>query len=51
MSDSKPISEALAETIDILGDEAMMAALRQGLEESRAGMGVSWEDAKKTLGS
>ena len=42
--------EAIAETLDILGDVELMTALRQSLQEADAGEGIPWEEAKQTLG-
>lgn len=42
--------EALVETLDILGDPATVAALRQGIKEARRGRGIPWERAKRKLG-
>lgn len=42
--------ESLVETLEILGDPALMASLRQGLREARAGHGMPWERAKRKLG-
>lgn len=42
--------ESLVETLEILGDEELMGALRQGIQELEAEEGTSWEDAKKELG-
>ena len=42
--------EAIMETLDILSDEEMMAALRQGIKEAKAGKGMPWERAKRKLG-
>ena len=44
------MTEALIETLEILSDDAMMAALRQGIKEARAGKGIPWERAKRKLG-
>ena len=41
--------EALIETLEILGDEELLAALRQGIKEAEAGEGIPWEQAKKEL--
>ena len=41
--------EALVETLEILGDDAMTAALRQGIKEAAQGRGIPWETAKRTL--
>ena len=42
--------ESLVETLEILGDETLMRALRQSLKEARRGKTVSWEKAKRELG-
>lgn len=41
--------ESIMETLEILCDEAMTAALHKGIEEITAGKGVSWEKAKREL--
>src|SRR3989337_73855 len=41
--------ESIIETLEILGDEKMMAALQKGIEEIAAGKGVSWEKARREL--
>jgi prevent-host-death family protein len=41
--------ESIIETLEILGDEKMMAALQKGIEEITAGKGISWEKAKREL--
>jgi prevent-host-death family protein len=41
--------ESLVETLEILGDEALMPALRQSLKELRAGKTVPWEKVKQGL--
>jgi antitoxin YefM len=42
--------ESIVETVEILGDEKMMVALRQGIQEAAAGKGIPWEKAKRKLG-
>ena len=42
--------EAIIETLDIIGDETLMADLRQGIDEAKAGKGIPWEQAKRKLG-
>ena len=42
--------ETLTETLEILGDAKLMAAVRQGIKEAKAGKGMSWTDAKRKLG-
>ena len=41
--------ESIIETLEVLGDEKLMAALQKGIEEIAAGKGVSWEKAKREL--
>jgi PHD/YefM family antitoxin component YafN of YafNO toxin-antitoxin module len=41
--------ESLIETLEILDDKEMMAALRQGIKEAKAGKGISWEAARRRL--
>jgi prevent-host-death family protein len=43
--------ESIVETLEILGDEALMDALRQGVQELQDGRGVPWEEAKRVLES
>jgi len=40
---------SIRETLEILGDEEMNAALHKGIVEFAAGKGVSWEKAKREL--
>jgi hypothetical protein len=47
--ENKLLYESLVETLDILGDEELMVALRQGIEEAEAGQGIPWEQAKQQL--
>jgi antitoxin YefM len=42
--------ESLVETIEILGDADLMAALRQSIQEAEAGQTLRWEDVKSNLG-
>lgn len=42
--------EALVETLDVLGDPGLMAALRKSLKEARQGKLIPWERAKRKLG-
>ena len=42
--------ETLIETLEIMSDDEMMAALRQGIKEAHAGKGIPWEKAKRKLG-
>jgi prevent-host-death family protein len=41
--------EAIVETLEIMGDEDLMAALRQGIKEAEEGKGIPWEKAKGNL--
>jgi antitoxin YefM len=41
--------ESIAETLEIMGDDELMAALRQGIKEIEAGKGVSWQQVKREL--
>ena len=41
--------ESIVETLEILGDDEMMAALRQGVREAAAGKHIPWEKAKRKL--
>ena len=41
--------ETLLETLDVLGDANLMAALRQSLQELEAGQAIPWEEAKRLL--
>jgi prevent-host-death family protein len=42
--------ESIVETLEIMGDEKLMAALRHGIKEAEEGEGIPWEEAKKKLG-
>lgn len=41
--------ESLMETLEILGDETLMAGLRKSVREARAGRTVPWERVKREL--
>ena len=41
--------EAIIETLEILSDVDLMAALRQGIKEAEEEKGIPWETAKKEL--
>lgn len=41
--------ESLIETLEILEDEDLMAALRRGVAEAEAGKSIPWEDVKREL--
>jgi antitoxin YefM len=42
--------EAIIETLEIMGDSDLMAALRQSIEEASEGKVTSWETVKAELG-
>lgn len=42
--------EAIIETLEVLGDEEQMKALRQGIKELHEGKLIPWEDVKAELG-
>jgi PHD/YefM family antitoxin component YafN of YafNO toxin-antitoxin module len=42
--------EAVIETLEIMGDEEQMKALRQGLRELEEGKLIPWEEVKAELG-
>src|SRR5262245_13031260 len=41
--------ESIMETLEILGDEELVAALRQSIKEASGGQAVSWDRAKQEL--
>jgi PHD/YefM family antitoxin component YafN of YafNO toxin-antitoxin module len=42
--------EAIVETLEVLGDEDLMAALRQSIKEAMEGKTIPWEGVKADLG-
>ncbi len=42
--------ESIMETLEVLGDDELMAAFRQGVKDIEAGRIKSWEDVEKELG-
>ena len=42
--------EAIVETLEVMGDEDLMAALRQSIKEANEGKVIPWEQAKRKLG-
>jgi hypothetical protein len=42
--------ESLVETLEIMGDENLMAALRKGIREIDEGKTIPWETVKAKLG-
>lgn len=43
------VYESLVETLEVLGDPALMQALRRSLKEARTGKTVPWEKVKQDL--
>lgn len=41
--------ESLVETLEIMADQDLMAALRQGIKEIEQGKGLPWSTARKRL--
>ena len=41
--------ESIVETLEILGDEELMAALRQAIKEADEGKAIPWDQARKGL--
>ena len=41
--------ESIVETLEILGDETLMASLRQSIKEAAKGKMIPWEGVKKSL--
>ena len=42
--------ESIMETLEVMADEEMMKALRQGIKEMKEGKTVPWEKVKEELG-
>lgn len=42
--------ESMVETMEIMADQELMADVRQGIKEYKAGKGIPLEEAKKRLG-
>jgi PHD/YefM family antitoxin component YafN of YafNO toxin-antitoxin module len=42
--------ESIVETLEIMGDDELMAALRQGIKEIDAGRSIPWKEARRELG-
>jgi prevent-host-death family protein len=42
--------EALQETLEVMQDEELMAAFREGVKALQNGETIAWEDAKRELG-
>ena len=41
--------EAIAETLDVMADQELMAQLRQSIREMEEGAVIPWEDASREL--
>jgi prevent-host-death family protein len=41
--------ETLTETLEVMGDPALMEAFRRGVAEAQAGEGAAWEDVRESL--
>lgn len=41
--------ESITETLEILGDEEQLAALRQGIKDADAGLAIPWAQARQEL--
>lgn len=42
--------ESIVETLEIMGDEELMAALRKSIKEADAGKAIPWKTVKAKLG-
>lgn len=42
--------ESIMETLEILGDETLMASLRRSVKEAERGKTLPWDDVKRSLG-
>lgn len=42
--------DAIAETLEVMGDKALRAQLRQSIEEMEQGKTIPWDQAKRELG-
>jgi prevent-host-death family protein len=42
--------ESIVETLEIMGDKDLMAALRKSIKEAEEGKTISWETVKAKLG-
>lgn len=41
--------ESIIETLEVLGDKDLMAALNRGIKDLKEGQAISWDQAKKEL--
>lgn len=46
---SRKQKAALRETLEVLGDQNLMAQLRQSIKEMEEGQAIPWEEAKKDI--
>lgn len=46
---SKALYESIIETLEIMGDEDLMASLRQSIQEREEGKTIPWEQVKREL--
>ena len=42
--------DAIAETLEVMGDKELRAQLRQSIEEMAEGKAIPWDEAKRELG-
>ena len=42
--------DAIIESLEILGDEEIMAALHKGIKEAKEGKLIPWENIKRDMG-
>lgn len=42
--------DAIAETLEVMGDKELRAQLRQSIEEMEKGEAIPWDEAKRKLG-
>ena len=42
--------DAIAETLEVMGDKELRAQLRQSIEEMAEGTAIPWDEAKRELG-
>lgn len=42
--------ESVLETLEVLGDPKLMAAMKTGIREIKRGKGISWDRAKAKIG-
>jgi predicted DNA-binding protein len=42
--------ESIEETLEVLGDDELMTAIRRARQEEERGQGIPWVEAKKRMG-